>query len=297
MATRSRTAEGRRQAALAQLRDALLETDRAALAARDPIAEVRRLPREEWEVAAHLVGAFCYGAVAQIRKTARTLFDAMDGTPTRFVRTMRRGDLADRLGDFRYRMTAADDLDRLAFALGTLHRTHGSLEQAFVVTGGQGELVERLAGYVDAIRAVSPEPASRGFGYLTPHPASGSAIKRWLLVLRWVARPDDGADLGLWRSVATSELIIPLDTHTSRLARALGLTHRATVDLQMAREVTAQLASVAPDDPVALDMPLCHLGIARDCLHRYEESICERCALRPLCGWAAVKPSRANRKN
>jgi hypothetical protein len=43
-------------------------------------------------------------------------------------------------------------------------------------------------------------------------------------------------------------------------------------------------------------MPLCHLGIARDCLHRYAESICEGCALRPLCGWAAAKPSRANRK-
>lgn len=296
MATRSRTAEVRRQAALAQLRDALLETDRAALAARDPIAEVRRLPHDEWEVAAHLVGAFCYGSVAQIRKTARTLFDAMDGTPTRFLTSMRRGDLADRLGDFRYRMTAADDLDRLAFALGTLLRRHGTLERAFIATGGQGDLVARLSGYVEAIRKVSPEVPSRGFGYLTPHPASGSAIKRWLLLLRWLARPDDGADLGLWMAVSPSELLIPLDTHTSRLARALGLTERATVDLQMAREVTAQLASVAPEDPVALDMPLCHLGIARDCLHRYAESICERCALRPLCGWAAAKPRRSNRK-
>ena len=296
MATRSRSAELRRQAALAQLRDALLATDRAALAARDPIAEVRCLPHAEWEVAAHLVGAFCYGAVPQIRKTARHLFDAMDGAPTQFVRAMRRGELRDRLGDFRYRMTAADDLDRLAFSLGSLHRSHGSLEAAFVATGGEGEIIARLGGYVEAIRGCSPEPLSRGFAYLTPHPASGSAIKRWLLLLRWLVRPDDGADLGLWRAVDCAELIIPLDTHTSRLSRALGLTSRTTVDLQMAREVTAQLATVAPLDPVALDMPLCHLGIARDCLHRYAESICEGCALRPLCGWAAAKPSRANRK-
>lgn len=296
MATRSRIAEIRRQAALAQLRDALLGTDRAALAARDPIAEVRRLPHAEWEVAAHLVGAFCYGAVPQIRKTARHLFDAMDGAPTHFARTMRRGDLLDRLGDFRYRMTAADDLDRLVFSLGRLHAAYGSLEAAFIATGGEGELIGRLGGYVEALRACSPEPLSRGFGYLTPHPASGSAIKRWLLLLRWLVRPNDGADLGLWHAVDRSELLIPLDTHTSRLSRALGLTSRTTVDLQMAREVTAQLATVAPDDPVALDMPLCHLGIARDCLHRYAESICGGCALRPLCGWAAAKPSRANRK-
>lgn len=247
-------------------------------------------------MAAHLVGAFCYGSVMQIRKTARTLFDAMDGAPTRFVTAMGRGELADRLGDLRYRMTGVDDLDRLAFALGSLRREHGTLEQAFVATGGEGELVARLAGYVEAIRAVSPEPPSRGFAYLTPHPASGSAIKRWLLLMRWLVRPDDGADLGLWRAVSTAELLIPLDTHTSRLALALGLTTRATVDLQMAREVTAQLATVAPDDPVALDMPLCHLGIARDCLHRYAESICERCALQPLCGWAAAKPSRQTRQ-
>ena len=296
MATRSRSADLRRQAALTQLRDALLASDPAALAARDPIAEVRRLPHDEWEVAAHLVGAFCYGAVPQIRKTARHLFEAMDCAPTQFARTMRRGDLNDRLGDFRYRMTAADDLDRLAFSLGRLLASHGSLEAAFVATGGEGELVSRLGGYVEAIRDASPEPLSRGFAYLTPHPASGSAIKRWLLLLRWLVRPDDGADLGLWQAVDPSELLIPLDTHTSRLSRALGLTRRTTVDLQMAREVTAQLASVAPDDPVALDMPLCHLGIARDCLHRYAESVCEGCALRPLCGWAAAKPSRASRK-
>jgi uncharacterized protein (TIGR02757 family) len=193
-------------------------------------------------------------------------------------------------------MTSADDLDRLAFSLGRLHLAHGSLEAAFVATGGEGDLIGRLGGYVDAIRVASPEAPTRGFAYLTPHPASGSAIKRWLLLMRWLVRPDDGADLGLWRAVDCADLLIPLDTHTSRLSRALGLTSRATVDLQMAREVTAQLATVAPHDPVALDMPLCHLGIARDCLHRYAETICEGCALRPLCGWAAAKPSRANRK-
>lgn len=266
--------------------------DRAALAARDPIAEVRRLPREEWEMAAHIVGCFCYGAVGQIRLTARRLFDAMERQPTAFAETMHRGDLADRLQGFRYRMTAADDFDRLVHALGRLRREHGSLERAFVACGGEGSLMERLGGYVSAIRAASPEPPSRGFAYLTPHPESGSAVKRWLLLLRWLARPDDGADLGLWQAIPTSELLIPLDTHTSRLSRALGLTRRATVDLRMAEEVTAQLATVMPDDPVALDMPLCHLGIARDCLHRYAAEVCDGCALRPMCGWAAAKPRR-----
>ena len=243
-------------------------------------------------MAAHIVGCFCYGSVGQIRLTARRLFAAMGDQPTAFARSMRRGDLAARLDGFRYRMTAADDFDRLVHALGRLHSTHGSLEQAFVATGGAGPLMERLGGYVSAIRAVCPDAPSRGFAYLTPHPQSGSAVKRWLLLLRWLARPDDGADLGLWHTVSTAELLIPLDTHTSRLSRALGLTRRSTVDLRMAEEVTAQLATVMPEDPVALDMPLCHLGIARDCLHRYAAEVCDGCALRPMCGWAAAKPRR-----
>jgi uncharacterized protein (TIGR02757 family) len=265
----------------------LLDTDRAALAARDPLAEVRAFAQPEREVVAHLAAALCYGAVGQIRAAIRAVTLPMEHAPTAWIRGMRRGDLAAALGPWRYRMTGADDIDRYAASLGVLLRRHGSLEAAFVADGAEGTLLERLDRYVASLRGALEEPESRGFAYLTPRPAAGSAVKRWMLLLRWLARPDDGADLGLWRCVSPAELLLPLDTHTCRMSRALGLTRRATVDTRMMLEVSEALRSIRPDDPMALDMPLCHLGIARECLHRYDEPTCGRCPIRSACCWAA----------
>jgi hypothetical protein len=45
-----------------------------------------------------------------------------------------------------------------------------------------------------------------------------------VLYLRWMARVDDGLDLGGWQGVPPSRQMVPVDTHVARVARGYGLT-------------------------------------------------------------------------
>ncbi len=66
-------------------------------------------------------------------------------------------------------------------------------------------------------------PKRAGVGYFFPRPSAGSGCKRLNLFLRWMVRRD-ALDLGVWRRVSPSRLIVPLDTHVIRVGRCLRLT-------------------------------------------------------------------------
>jgi uncharacterized protein (TIGR02757 family) len=153
-------------------------------------------------------------------------------------------------------------------------RRHGSLRSLFLhgYEPSDPNVGPSLTRFVDALLAYDAqpvlgrafEPPGSGIRYLLVRPADGSACKRLNLFLRWVVRPDDGLDLGVWPEVSTRGLIVPLDTHSSRVARALGFTRRATTDWRTAEEVTAALRRYDPDDPVRYDFALCHVSMSGD---------------------------------
>jgi uncharacterized protein (TIGR02757 family) len=125
-------------------------------------------------------------------------------------------------------------------------------------------------------------PAESYFPFLFPSADNGSACKRLCMMLRWLVRPADGIDLGLWRNISPARLLVPVDTHIQRIGRNLGLTCRRTPDLRMAREITASLRLLDPDDPVKYDFVLCHLGISEGCSGR-EGTPCGECPVAGLC--------------
>jgi uncharacterized protein (TIGR02757 family) len=273
----------------ASLAQALRELDRAfdrkGAIHNDPLGCVHALAPEQRELGAHVAAMLSYGAVGQIRKAIGQVWDACDGDLV--GASCDPASLRRRLAGFAYRMTSADDVTSLVAGLGCLLEEHGSLAAAFASgDDGQGDIQGPLTVYVRHLRSGMAEwsAGSRGARYLTPDPSTGSAVKRWCMMLRWLARPDDGADLGLWGDMlATDRLVIPLDTHTSRLSWWLGLTTRKTVDFKAARDVTDALRAVDSLDPLRFDMPLCHLGISGACQHRFVESVCSECSLSGLC--------------
>lgn len=99
---------------------------------------------------------------------------------------------------------------------------------------------------------------------LFPSPADGSACKRPCLFLRWVARKDDGIDLGLWRSLPPAKLVAPVDVHVARVARRLGALRRRTLGWKAALEITAALRRVDPEDPLRFDFAMVHVDRARE---------------------------------
>lgn len=127
----------------------------------------------------------------------------------------------------------------------------------------EGRVVEGLATMIGTLLDVNTY-RSPGYDFLTgriplPHNPKGSAQKRWHMYLRWMVRRD-WLDMGLWSKVKTKDLLLPLDTHTFRLSRHLGLLARKSCDLGAVYEVTKVLQGFCPDDPVKYDFALYRLG-------------------------------------
>ena len=81
------------------------------------------------------------------------------------------------------------------------------------------------------------------------------------MYLRWMVRKDKkGIDFGLWKNIAPSELICPLDVHVARTARNFGLIKRKQNDWATALELTNELRKMDSTDPVKYDFALFSIG-------------------------------------
>ena len=65
----------------------------------------------------------------------------------------------------------------------------------------------------------------------------------------------------MFRKVPRAKLVVPLDTHMFRIARALDLTTSRQANLKTALEITRAFARHSPKDPVRYDFCLTRLGI------------------------------------
>lgn len=70
-----------------------------------------------------------------------------------------------------------------------------------------------------------------------------------------------GVDFGLWKNINQSLLSIPLDVHSGRVARKLGLLHRNQNDWKAVEELDASLRKFDSQDPVKYDYALFGLGV------------------------------------
>ena len=81
------------------------------------------------------------------------------------------------------------------------------------------------------------------------------------MYLRWMVRDASrGVDFGIWKSIPTSELYLPLDVHTSRNARDLGLLQRKQDDWKALDELMLRLREFDCNDPVKYDFALFGIG-------------------------------------
>ena len=244
-----------------------------------------------------MLGSFlAFGKVAAFLPKVQSLLRLMDPSPRAYAEAYRPScDLAF-FRDFRSRVYRGDDVRLLIENLRLVFREHASLEDAFVEARVEEGLAERLGEHRARLTAFArllyradPRPITgrrsypSGYRHLVPDPAAGSACKRWNLFLRWVARPADGVDLGLWKRVDPADLVIPLDIHVGRISNLIGIRKRRTPDWKSAEEVTAWLRTLDPRDPLKFDFPLSHIGISSRCKGRWVEAICEPCRIRKIC--------------
>lgn len=272
----------RRPADLKPALDALLaRQDVAARRASDPVGYVHRFDRaDDQEVVGLLAASLAFGQVVTVRTSIEKVLGAIGPRPARAVDELDERALARALRGFRHRVYRGDHVARMLARAGALRRREGSLGGAFErLYARHGALRPALADFAAELRGDDPP---RGLLHLLASPEKGSACKRLLLYLRWMARPSDGVDLGLW-SIPPRALVVPLDTHVHRIAQNLGLTKRKDASWRTAEEVTAALRLLDPDDPVKYDFALCHHGVSRECPSRRVDAKCGACVLRGVC--------------
>jgi uncharacterized protein (TIGR02757 family) len=262
--------------------DALVAShDVAGNLAADPLGFVHRAAPDDREVVALLAATLAFGNVKAIRASLTRALAALGPAPARTIDTEDEAALARRLRGFVHRIYQGRDVARMLAHAGALRREHGTLGAFFAPTYAEhGDLREALAVLAERLRGHAVP--SRGLQHLVPDPRKGSASKRLLLWLRWMVRPADGVDLGLW-DVPASALVIPVDTHVHRIAQNLGLTRRRDASWRTAEEITAALRVFDAADPVKYDFALCHLGVSRSCPSRRDPEKCEACVVRDAC--------------
>ncbi|MDR0746678.1 MAG: TIGR02757 family protein [Helicobacteraceae bacterium] len=218
----------------------------------DPLFVAKDLPDD----AALICALFAYGNVKAMIKFLRSLdFRLLDESE----RAIRR-ELTNRY----YRFQSAEDTQNIFIAFARMRKEHIVLQELFTSAYKKNgflfalsDMIGSLRGYVGAHTQGINFLLSKPFDY--KNPKSVSALKRYLMFLRWMIR-GSFPDLGRWKGIKTSDLLIPLDTHSFTQAAKLGLLKRKSADLQAAIELTEKLKEFDALDPVKYDFALYRLG-------------------------------------
>ena len=226
----------------------------------DPVSIPHQFTKkEDREISGFLASVISWGNRASIIKNASHLIDLMDRAPFEFVSHSSPTDLK-RFEKFVHRTFNGSDCTFFIRALKQIYKKGMDMESVFhPYFKGQENPASAIHHF-------------RKFLYTLPHekrvekhigdPLRHSTAKRMCMFLRWMVRRDRcGVDLGIWQTILPSQLAIPLDVHTGRTARALGLLGRKSNDWKAVLELTGKLIAFDSADPVRYDYALFGLGI------------------------------------
>ena len=168
----------------------------------------------------------------------------------------------------KYRFQNTADIAQIFITLRRL-KQETSLESIFC-KGYEREksVVDGIKAFIDKVRSVNSY-TSLGYDFFFGKPFESetqSPLKRYNMLLRWLVRADE-LDLGLWQGINKAHLLVPLDTHTHKVALKLGLMSRKSYDFKAVLELTNTLRSFDPQDPIKYDFALYRLGQSKEYLN------------------------------
>jgi uncharacterized protein (TIGR02757 family) len=233
----------------------------------DPICIPHLFSRkQDIEIMGFWASMLAWGQRKTIISKCNELINLMGGSPYDFVKNHSESDLKPFL-NFKHR--TFNDLDTLYFLsfFKQYYQKHDSLENAFLPTDYKKKknIEEHLIKFRQTF--FDSDTAPKRTRKHISSPAQKSACKRLCMFLRWMVRNDDkGVDFGIWSNIHPSQLICPCDVHVDRVARSFGLITRSKTDWNTALELTENLKSFDPNDPVKYDFALFGIGIENKAL-------------------------------
>jgi uncharacterized protein (TIGR02757 family) len=225
----------------------------------DPVQFPRRFSkREDVEIAAILSATIAWGRRDLILRSAEKMFVITGKSPFDFIMS---GDYKKLKNTNIHRTFFEGDLKYFCKGFEYCYTKYGNLEKLFY----DNSAWEGIALFREEMARANNGRYSKHISNPGEAERNGSACKRLNLALRWLVRRGP-VDLGLWKSIKTSALYIPLDVHVARTARKLGLLQRKSNDKKAVKELTEKLREFCPEDPVKYDFALFGIGIENSTL-------------------------------
>jgi len=210
--------------------------------------------KEDIEISAFLTSIIAWGLRATIIKNSNQLMQIMDNSPYDFIINSEDSDLKA-LNNFKHRTFNETDCIYFIHSLKNIYKNHSGLHEVFHSKYKENNKVDEAIIYFRKIFFELPH-LNRNEKHIG-NIAKNSALKKINMFLRWMVRKDNyGVDFGLWNNISPSDLYLPLDIHSGRISRQLGLLTRNNNDWQAVIEITHNLKQFDPYDPVKYDFAL-----------------------------------------
>jgi uncharacterized protein (TIGR02757 family) len=224
----------------------------------DPISVPHMFTRkEDIEIAGFLTAIISWGQRKTIIKNAQHLMSLMDQAPYDFIIQATDREISG-LSNFQHRTFNGLDCIYFIHSLRNIYARYGGLENAFSLSMNNN-VFSRIIHFRKAFFELESMPRT---GKHIADPARGSSAKRINMFLRWMVRRDqNGVDFGIWEEVKPVDLYCPLDIHSGKVARKIGLLNRKQDGWKSVEELTAALRLLDPNDPVKYDFALFGMGV------------------------------------
>lgn len=238
--------------------------ERPAFIGEDPISIPHGFSDDEDRAVIGLFAALlAWGRRDVMLRKLRELCKRMRMQPARFVRQYDDARDAERLDGFKHRTFQPIDARWLVKNLRAALRKYGSMQRLFArhLAPSAEHVGPAIQGFSETILGINPETPTRLRKHLA-RPEAGSACKRLAMYLRWMVRGGP-VDFGPWRRIRPAQLLVPLDTHSGRTARRLGLLRgRKSNDWKAALQLTRRCRRLCPRDPARYDFALFGAGVS-----------------------------------
>ncbi len=226
----------------------------------DPIQIPRSFAsKENIEISGFFAATIAWGNRKMIIRNALKLMELMDNNPYEFLLNSTEKEWLH-FENFKHRTFNGIDCKCFLRAIKNIYVNHGGLEQVF--TNGYKQdltIASALRNFRKVFFEINHE--SRTHKHVS-NIDKGASAKRLNMFLRWMVRNDNkGVDFGIWNNINMSDLLLPLDVHSGRQARQLGLLTRKQNDWKSVLEVTQNLRQFSPTDPIKYDFALFGIGV------------------------------------
>ena len=234
-------------------------SQKGLFAAPDPLQVAKK---QGGEFVCLLCALFAYGNAANIVNFLKKLdFSLLNESESAIKSSFVRSNL-------KYRFQSTADIAQIFITLRRL-KQESSLESVFCEAYAKDKrVISGIRAFIDKARALNSY-TSQGYDFFFGKPFVSeptAPLKRYNMLLRWLVRRDE-LDLGLWRGIDKAHLLMPLDTHTHKVALKLGLMGRHSYDFKAVLELTETLRRFDPADPIKYDFALYRLGQSKEYLN------------------------------